>query len=104
MSTAESGKITFQEILKLRQQIDRKIIKLGRRGENARILIMHLYKKPMITVQKTMELLDIKYEPANKLISLLVEMKLLKEITGFQRNRIFLMEPYIDIFLNENKI
>ena len=104
MSTAESGKITFQEILKLRQQIDRKIIKLGRRGENARILIMHLYKKPMITVQKTMELLDIKYEPANKLISLLVEMKLLKEITGFQRNRIFLMEPYIDIFLTENKI
>ena len=33
-TTVESGKLTFQKILALRQGVDKKIVKLGRRAEN----------------------------------------------------------------------
>jgi len=102
VETAESGKKTFQRILALRQELDAEILKLGRRAENGQRLILYLYGTPTITVNKTMELLAIKYVPANRLIATLVDMGILQEITGFQRNRIFLLRRYIDIFRNEN--
>jgi Fic family protein len=96
--TAESGKKTFQQILALRHELDSEVVKLGRRAENARQLIMYLYGTPAITVNKAMALLGINYVPANSLIAALAEIGVLAEITGFQRNRIFILRRYIDIF------
>lgn len=96
--TAESGKKTFQQILALRHELDSEVVKLGRRAENARQLILYLYGTPAITVNKAMELLGINYVPANSLIAALADIGVLAEITGFQRNRIFILRRYIDIF------
>lgn len=100
VETAESGKRTFQRILALRHELDAEIVKLGRRAENAQQLILYLYGTPTITVNKAMELLGINYVPANSLIASLVDMGVLQEITGFQRNRIFILRRYIDIFVD----
>ena len=51
---------------------------------------------------KAMELLGIKYVPANSLIATLVDMDILEELTGFQRNRIFILRRYMDIFKDGN--
>lgn len=102
VETAESGKKTFQRILALRQELDAEVVKLGRRAENAQQLILYLYGTPTITVNRTMELLGIKYVPANSLIATLAGMGVLQEVTGFQRNRIFILRRYIDIFRDGN--
>lgn len=102
IETAESGKRTFQRILALRQDLDAEIFKLGRRAENARQLILYLYGTPTISVNRAMEVLKIKYVPANGLIASLVDMGILQEVTGFQRNRIFILRRYIDIFRDGN--
>jgi Fic family protein len=102
VETAESGKRTVQRILALRQELDAEIFKLGRRAENAQQLILYLYGTPTITVNKAMDLLGVKYVPANGLIASLVEMGVLQEITGFQRNRIFILRRYMDIFRDGN--
>ncbi|MFH2122229.1 MAG: Fic family protein [Pseudomonadota bacterium] len=100
--TAESGKRTFQNILVLRQELERDVVKLGRRAENARRLIILLYGNPAITVNFVSEQLGLKYYTANQLVTTLVEMNVLREVTGFQRNRIFIFQRYIDIFRVEN--
>jgi hypothetical protein len=51
-----------------------------------------------------MDLLAIKYVPANGLIATLADMEILEEVTGYQRNRIFLLRRYIDIFRDESAI
>jgi len=104
VSTAENGKRTFQNILSLRQELEREVVKLGRRAENARRLIMHLYASPRITVNEAMKILNIKYVPANALVCTMVELGILQEVTGYQRNRIFLFRRYIDIFRIESEI
>ncbi|MDZ7697991.1 MAG: Fic family protein [Deltaproteobacteria bacterium] len=96
--TAENGKRTFQRILSLRQDLERRIVTLGRRAENCRKLISHLYEHPAVTIHQAMEVLNIQFNPARNLISTLVDMGILKEITGQKRNRVFLFEPYFNIF------
>lgn len=102
VATAESGKRTFQNILDLRQEMDRSVVKLGRRAENARRLIILLYGNPAITVNSVAERLGLKYYTANQLVSTLEEMGILTEVTGYQRNRIFIFERYVDIFRGED--
>jgi Fic family protein len=104
VETAESGKKTFESILSLRQELDRKVVTLGRRAENGRKLIMHLFKRPAVTVNQVVDLLGLQYHAANKLVQALSEMDILKEITGYQRNRIFLFKQYMDIFSEKNEI
>ncbi|RJX21174.1 MAG: Fic family protein [Desulforudis sp.] len=104
VETAESGKGTFQNILALRQEMERKIVTLGRRAENGRRLIMLLYVTPAITVNSVAERLGLKYYTANQLVSAFTELGILKEATGYQRNRIFIFQNYVDIFRNENEI
>lgn len=101
VETAENGKKTFRRILDLRQELEHEVVKLGRRAENARQMIMYLYGTPTITVNKAMDLLKIKYVPANSLISALVDAGILQEITGYQRNRIFILRRYMNIFQDE---
>lgn len=96
--TAENGKQTFQRILNLREDLERLIVSLGRRAENGRRLIYHLYEHPAVTVNQVMEVLNVQFNPAGNLIAALMDMGILKEITGQQRNRVFLFEPYLKIF------
>ena len=96
--TAENGKQTFQRILSLRQDLEHLIVSLGRRAENGRRLIYHLYEHPAVTVHQVMEVLSVQFNPAGNLIATLMDMGILKEITGQQRNRVFLFEPYLKIF------
>lgn len=88
----------------LRQDVDKEIVKLGRRAENARRLIMHLYGNPAVSVKNVSALLNIKYYTANQLVAALTDAGILAELTGYQRNRIFIFQKYIDIFRVENEI
>lgn len=98
VETTESGKSTFQHILKLRQQLDKEVVKLGRRAENTRKLIMRLYQKPVINVNTAMNVLGVNKNPARDLIKNLIEIGVLKEATGYKRNRVFVFTKYLDLF------
>lgn len=102
IETAENGKRTFQRILALRQEMDTQIITLGRRAENAHSLLLHLYQEPVVNVNQVADLLGIKYYAANQLIAAMVELGILREETGWQRNRLFVFRRYLDVFADEN--
>jgi Fic family protein len=102
VATAENGKRTFQQILALRQEVDAQVVTLGRRAENAHSLLLRLYQEPVINVNQAAEGLDITYYAANQLIGALVELDILQEITGWQRNRMFVFRKYLDVFSAEN--
>ncbi|MEO5362592.1 MAG: Fic family protein [Magnetococcus sp. DMHC-8] len=99
--TAEKGKTTFQKLLDLRQQVDHHIVTLGRRAENGRRLTQFLYRRPTVDIALVSTELEIQYQVANQLVGTLVKLGLLKEVTGYQRNRLFQFQPYLDIFRAE---
>ena len=98
IATAEKGQETFRNILALKNEVDGQIVLLGRRAENARNLLLRLYQKPVINANAVAKLLDLTPRAANALIHDLEGMGILKEMTGFKRNRLFMFEKYLHLF------
>jgi len=98
IKTAEKGQQTFRDILDLRDEMAGKIVSLGRKAENARKLIMHLYRKPVLSGAAAPKLLGVTPRAANALINDLERLDVLKEITGFKRNRVYVFEEYLRLF------
>jgi Fic family protein len=98
IETAETGKQTFQAILALRNELEGQMVTLGRRAENARSLLLNLYRKPVTSVNEVANLLKVTHRAANGLVSQFVDLGILEEITGYQRNRLFVFRRYLTLF------
>jgi len=98
LETANKGKETFQDILRLRNEMDTLILSYGKRAENAKTLLNHLYRKPAITVNEAAVLLEISHQAASSLIKRLIDDNVLFEVTGYQRNRIYFFVRYLELF------
>ncbi|WP_027962416.1 Fic family protein [Halomonas halodenitrificans] len=98
IETAGKGKTTFAEILELRQEMDHLAFGYGKRAENVQKLLKHLYKRPAVTASQVSDLLDVTHQTASALLNKMVEDNMLSEITGYQRNRIFVFERYMRLF------
>lgn len=98
--TAKKAINTLQEIMKLRAQINQQILQLGKRAEKASLLIEYLYQQPVISVAGAANYLRITPQSANTLVGELTRIGILKEITGYERNRLFSFEEYVKLFEN----
>lgn len=98
IETAQSGITTFDKILKLKNKTDAKISTLGTRATKAGKVINHLYEQPVTDAGKIAEWAGISMPSAYKLIGELESQQILREITGDQRNRVFVFEDYIALF------
>lgn len=97
--TATRGRDTFQKVLALRTASEARMHELGRRGKSGLQLLQLLYRRPVVTVGEVGEALEISAPTANALVASFVELGLLKELTGFTRNRVFAFETYLQLFL-----
>lgn len=102
--TAFNSIQVFKDILSLKEHIEQNVLSnfSAQRQHNARQLIQTLYKKPLIDIKQTALLLNVKTNTASSLIKDLVKLNLLEEMTGKQRNRLFVFKPYLMIFNREH--
>ena len=98
IETAQKGVETLNAIMQLKQTVEIKTDKLGKRSIDARILLDALYKKPIISSAETADLINKTPQTAYNLIAYLEREGILKEITGAQRNKLYSFEPYINLF------
>lgn len=90
---------TARRIVSLREEHRRLITNnFGRVAGNGLIILEQLFKSPIITVNKVVDLIGHSYTAANSLITKFIENGLLIEITGHSRNRRFKYSKYIDLF------
>ncbi len=99
IQTSKNGINTFQKILQLRTEIEeRKIVKMGKRIPLAKKVIYYLYKYPIVNPGYLVDEFGISKQTANSMIHDLVKLKILTEITGQKRNRLFVFQDYINLF------
>jgi Fic family protein len=99
IETSKKGVDTFDQILKIRDRIELvELVKLGRRQEDARRLINQLYKSPLVRISDVEKILSVHNSTANRLVTDLEKLGILKEYTGNKRNRIFIFQDYISLF------
>ena len=85
-------------MLKLREDVEHRILSLGKRAESAKRILVALYQRPIMSVADVMLLLDVTHPTAAKMVSLLEDLGILKEMTGQQRNRMYVFESYLNLF------
>jgi Fic family protein len=98
IETANSGIKTFQDILALKQEMDGIVIHFGKKAHNASKLIEYLYQRPIISIGDIVEPLSISKPTANTLVKEFETQGILKEITGYERNKMFIFKKYLDIY------
>jgi len=98
IETSKNGVETFNSILHLSKSTEEKITKLGARSADAHKIIDYLYSNPVIDAQKIGSIIDKKPQSAYQLINKLENLKILREITGSQRNRLYVFDDYLEIF------
>jgi Fic family protein len=97
--TAANGRNTFQQVLSLRTECEARMHELGRRGKSGLQLLRLLYRKPVVTVAEVSAALKVSAPTANALVADFERFGLLKELTGYARNRQFAFETYLRLFL-----
>ena len=98
ITTAKSGKETFEAIIKLRQQYEQKILSLGSRTKHGQKLLLVLFSHPIITVKQATQELNMTFPRVNRMIEDFQNLDILKEITGYSRNRLFALYEYLNLF------
>lgn len=98
--TAENSIQVFKNILALKGRLEREVLPRfsTRRQQNAQTLMQHLYKTPAIDIKRVADLLGLQANTAATLVNDFVKYGVLHELTGKQRNRIFLFREYFIIF------
>jgi len=97
--TCNKGIATFEKIQKLREDVEgKRIVRLGKRLPKAKELVMNLYRNPRVTSADVSKILKVTPKTANELIEDLVDLKVLIEVTGYKRNRVFSFAEYVSLF------
>ncbi|MBC7522835.1 MAG: Fic family protein [Flavobacterium sp.] len=98
IETAKKGVTTFDGILQLQKSLEEKLKSLGNRNMDARKVVDYLYTQPIIEVTKVEELLQKSSVTAYKLLADLERLDVIKEISGAQRNKLYVFKDYLDLF------
>lgn len=95
---ARHGIKIFREIISLRQEYEEKILTLGSRAKNAHKLLQSMFAQPIVNANWAAAELGMVFSSASLLLKSLTEVGILKETTGFSRNRLFVLEKYLNLF------
>ncbi|MBV6485626.1 MAG: hypothetical protein KFKLKKLM_02196 [Flavobacteriales bacterium] len=98
IETAKNSISTFDSILKLKEDVEIKLKKLGSRSNNAQTIVNNLFQKPMIDAQKAKELTGLSLPSVYTLIDELEKLQIIEEITGGKRGKLYLFRDYLKLF------
>jgi Fic family protein len=99
--TADQGVQTFDGIMQLEKGLDSRLKFLGSRAEAARKVVESLFRNPVTDVNLVKACIGKSNVTAYKLIASLESAGILQEVTGLQRNRIYVFREYLDLFENK---
>lgn len=98
VETAKGSQETFKQIIKLRREYEAKILGLGKKAKLANAVLLFLFSQPAVNSKIIMNKFKITFNTANSLLNDLESLRILQEVTGFSRNRLFIAKAYLNLF------
>jgi fic family protein len=98
--TAENSAQTLKKIIELKTDLKKnELLSLGKRTKAANEFLYFLFHSPVITSAALQNEMKISAKTANSLIEAFINLNILKERTGYSRNRIFVFDKYVKLFM-----
>ena len=99
IETSKIAKDKFKNVVEFTMEMDRKILNMTVKPENAKKVLDVLYDEPAVNRKKLVELTGITESTIKNIINNFVDKGILVETTGYTRNQIFKFQKYTDLFL-----
>lgn len=98
IEVSDAATATARAILELREQHRQPVGQELHRNVSGLRLLEYLFERPLITIRTASSHLDCTWVTASRIVEGLVELGVLRETTGGQRNRRYRYEPYLALF------
>lgn len=95
--SASNAAATATGIHQIRERHRDRLLEVGGQ-KNDLVLLDRLYRQPIVNGAWVERELDVAKATASKLLARLVDAGIMRETTGFKRNRLFRYDEYIDVF------
>lgn len=99
ISTAENTKNTFLKIIELQTEMNKLITQFGSRADKIGIIINRFYENPIMSIKDLVEYTGIPDKTMRNLITLMEEKEIVKELTGHERNKLYVFDKYLKLFM-----
>lgn len=99
ISTAENTKNTFFKIIELQTEMNRLITQFGSRADKISIVINKFYENPIMSIKDLVENTGIPDKTMRNLITLIEEKGIIEELTGHERNKLYVFDKYLKLFM-----
>jgi Fic family protein len=104
IQTSTNNLHVLQKIVSLKSRVEQSLFTFGKKAENAKIVLDHLFSYPIVNVEQIQKLLDCSRSTANLLVADFENAGILKQKTQYKRNRVFAFQEYLDLFESNTKI
>ncbi|MFH1121888.1 MAG: Fic family protein [Bacteroidota bacterium] len=99
IETCDKAVLGLKNILALKRECETvRIVTLGKKMPDAQVLLHSLFIDPVVRPDKVAQLTGLSLVSTYKLIDDFVRLKILREVTGGRRNRIYLFDEYFKVF------
>lgn len=99
ISTAENTKNTFLRIIELQTEMNRLITQFGIRADKINIIVNNFYENPIMSIKDLVENTGIPDKTMRNLIALIEEKGIIEELTGHERNKLYVFDKYLKLFM-----
>jgi Fic family protein len=98
-TTAEKGVQTFLDITALRKRLmEDALPQLGRKTDDGVQLLNALWQRPVMSGKTVAEAIGVQPSTANRMIADFERLQIMEEMTGNQRNRVYIFREYVELF------
>ena len=99
IETAKSAKLKFKRVTIYVKETEEKALKLGGRSENTLKALRLFYDEPVLDSSTIINKTGISKRTLDSIIKRFYENNILGELTGYSRNRVFVLAEYLKIFI-----
>ena len=96
--TSENTKLTFIKIIELQKEMVELSHTFGSRSEKIIKIINVFFENPILSIKELVKNTEIPDKTMRTLIYLMIEKDIVKEMTGYGRNKLFIFDKYLKLF------
>jgi len=99
--TAKTAKSKFKKVVDLVNQLNKEVLDIKGKPENTMKILETFYNNPILSGKQLQKITGLTQPTVDSAIKGMLGEYILKEITGYSRNRIFSLYKYLEIFAFE---
>ena len=101
--TAKTAKAKFKKVVTLVNELNKEVLDIKGKPDNAMRVLDAFYDNPILSSNELQKITKLTQPTVDSAINGMLKKDILREITGYSRNRIYALHRYFDIFAIEEK-